>query len=284
VYEGVGLSENTKDVGRRIRMRREGFGWSQGDLAARLGRTQTTVSYWETGKHTPGVDDFITLARVLDVGIADLFPPVASQRPLPAVLRAIAQQIDGQRLLEDLMRFLMEAEAVPRPSTRLQARVMTPRDTAESLLVAAGVYAAPVAVETLAHGCGVKVLPWDFAEPVDGLIMEPSGGPVIGVNRRQALVRQRFTLAHELGHYVLRHADTVYLDFGGDLSPTASGVPLSYSWRHERDATEFAANLLMPAALLAVAVARTTDVAELSRQFQVSAAAMGFRLDNLRLS
>jgi Zn-dependent peptidase ImmA (M78 family) len=129
----------------------------------------------------------------------------------------------------------------------------------------------------------VRVLSWDFAEHVDGLIMELSDGPVIGVNRRQALVRQRFTLAHELGHYLLRHMDVVYVDFGGDLSSAASGVPLAYNWRHERDATEFAANILMPAALVAAAVAGTTHVAELARQFQVSPAAMGFRLDNLRL-
>jgi transcriptional regulator with XRE-family HTH domain len=277
------LSENAAEVGRRIRMLRERLAWAQGDLAARLGRTQTAVSYWETGKHPPGVDDLINLARVLDVGVADLFPPVRSQRRLQVLLRTIARQIDSQRWCEDLMRFVAEAEAIPHPPLRLKAWVTASRDTAESLLVTAGVSAPPVAVETLAHGCGVRVLSWDFAEHVDGLIMELSDGPVIGVNRRQALVRQRFTLAHELGHYLLRHMDVVYVDFGGDLSSAASGVPLAYNWRHERDATEFAANILMPAALVAAAVAGTTHVAELARQFQVSPAAMGFRLDNLRL-
>jgi Zn-dependent peptidase ImmA (M78 family) len=107
---------------------------------------------------------------------------------------------------------------------------------------------------------------------------------VIWVNRDQARTRQRFTLAHELGHHLLRHADTFHLDLGGDLAPNATGGHPNYDWRAERAANEFAASLLMPASMVRRAAATATDVAALASQFKVSPAAMGFRLTALNIS
>ena len=131
--------------------------------------------------------------------------------------------------------------------------------------------------------CGVRVLAWDFQD-IDGLVLEIDAGAVIWVNGEHAQTRQRFTLAHELGHHLLRHADTFRLDLGGDLAPNATGGHPNYDWRAERSANEFAASLLMPASMVRRAAATVTDVVALASQFKVSPAAMGFRLTTLNIN
>lgn len=107
---------------------------------------------------------------------------------------------------------------------------------------------------------------------------------MIWVNETQALTRQRFTLAHELGHHLLRHADGFHLDLGGDLAPNVTGGHPGYDWRAERSANEFAASLLMPASMVRKAATSTIDVATLASWFDVSPAAMGFRLKAFRVA
>lgn len=275
------MSESTAQVGRRIRELREARGWTQGELAGLLDRTQTALSYWEAGKRAPGLDDILELARVFDVETSELLP--RPSRPLRAVLRAVVEDVDAGRLAADLDRFADKAEQLP----TFQAKYRIPasgsaRDTAEALLAAAGIGKPPVHVETLAEECGVRVLPWKF-QNVDGLVIRLDGGAVIGVNAAHHGNRKRFTIAHELGHHLLGHDDSFHVDFAGELSPAASGEHPGYNWRHERAANDFAANLLMPAALVRQEAARTSDVDKLAQTFLVSAAAMGFRLKNLRV-
>jgi Zn-dependent peptidase ImmA (M78 family) len=54
-------------------------------------------------------------------------------------------------------------------------------------------------------------------------------------------------------------------------------------WRAERAANDFAASLLMPASMVKREFTRTSDVRTLASRFNVSPAAMSFRLSNLRL-
>lgn len=54
-------------IGARIRAARERRGWSQAELATRVYRTQTAVSYWESGSRLMGVDDLIRVAAALEL-------------------------------------------------------------------------------------------------------------------------------------------------------------------------------------------------------------------------
>lgn len=54
-------------LGQRIRELRKGFGWSQLDLAIRLGITKQTVSNWENDNIQPSIEMLIRLARVFNV-------------------------------------------------------------------------------------------------------------------------------------------------------------------------------------------------------------------------
>jgi Zn-dependent peptidase ImmA (M78 family) len=156
------------------------------------------------------------------------------------------------------------------------------RDAADQLLAAANVTTPPVDVYDLAHRCGVRVLEFDFHDMVDGLVVQLDDGPAIGLDKnRDYEGRRRFTLAHELGHYVLRHAATFLVDFH-DAGSSAGQSP-NYNWRNERAANAFAANLLMPADLLRADYRTTPDVELLARRYEVSKPAMGFRLTSLGL-
>lgn len=111
------------------------------------------------------------------------------------------------------------------------------------------------------------------------------------VNEEHHRHRQRFTIAHEIGHHRLHDADA-YLDGTATLrlrdATSATGTD-----REEREANAFAAALLMPADwvhdhFMDIVTARRlvdedTIVARLAHQFDVSEQAMRFRLVNLGL-
>jgi Zn-dependent peptidase ImmA (M78 family) len=132
----------------------------------------------------------------------------------------------------------------------------------------------PVPVEDIcrAEGLGVCARPFDY---VAGLFVNDDVFPVIVTNSRQPSTRQRFTVAHELGHYYLRHARGSFAEPGG-------------ASRQEREAERFAAYLLMPAAWVrrywttyrANAENRVSIIAAL---FDVSRAALRIRLKELGL-
>lgn len=277
------MSENLAWVGNRIRSIRAAKGWSQGDLATRMGRTQTAVSYWEAGRRALGVDDLVEVANALGVPTSELLPDRPPGRPVPALLRAVAEDVDAHHLADQLEKFVLTAQELTPPEVRWIVTPTSPRNTAETLLSVASITKTPVPVKKLAEECGVLVLFAEF-DNVDGLIVKLDFGAVIGVYSRQVPTRQRFTIAHELGHYLLRHSETYHLDFGGDLSPGATGEHPEYNWRDERAANDFAANLLMPASFVRSAFNEDKDVGRLAKKFDVSVAAMGFRLKSLGLA
>jgi len=92
---------------------------------------------------------------------------------------------------------------------------------------------------------------------------------VIWLNDTEARRRKRFTLAHELGHLMLHGADGEGLYRDASFSGTAE----------ERAANEFAAELIMPAAMLRRGAALVGfDMNRLARLFDVSEEALQVRL------
>jgi hypothetical protein len=231
------------------------------------------------------VDDLIDLAQVLGVPTAELLPDGPSPRrsATPALLRAVAEHVDARELADELERFTVKAQELEQPPVLWDVTPSSPRDTAEALLDAAGIGQPPIDIKQLVLGCGVQILPWTASEDIDGLIVELETGTVIWVNPEQLATRQRFTLAHELGHHLLRHIDRFHVEFGGELSPNVTGEHPRYDWRAERAANDFAANLLMPASMVRAEFAKTENLGMLAQRFKVSKAAMGFRLKTLRL-
>ena len=55
-----------------MRELREKAGLTQGELAERLGVTQSTITYWETGKCYPRPDKLLKLEELLGVPAGDI--------------------------------------------------------------------------------------------------------------------------------------------------------------------------------------------------------------------
>lgn len=105
---------------------------------------------------------------------------------------------------------------------------------------------APVRLPDLARTLGVAVKAATLAPGISGEIRpSPDGvGFVIRVNRHDPPKRQRFTVAHELAHFLL-HRDEVGNGIQDDVLYRSS-----LSDRREQQANRLAADILMPASLL----------------------------------
>ena len=71
------------------------------------------------------------------------------------------------------------------------------------ILDRSGIRNPPVSVERVAKSLGAQVRFSPLDEELSGMIYIRDGTPIIGVNARHAPNRQRFTIAHEIGHLVL---------------------------------------------------------------------------------
>lgn len=138
----------------------------------------------------------------------------------------------------------------------------------------------PVKLGAIAKSLGVKVLRSTLPRGTSGQIGQENGDFVIRVNRHEAKHRQRFTLAHELAHYLL-HRDEIVAEGGWSENVLLrSGQPASV----EYEANRLASDLVIPSAQLADAVTEysgpiTAEVIEdLARRFGVSTAAMEIKL------
>ena len=138
----------------------------------------------------------------------------------------------------------------------------------------------PVRLGTLAKELGVDVKLSALGRGVSGLIENRDGKYTIKINRHETRERQRFTLAHELAHFLL-HRDVI--DADGEIRDNVlyrSGKPE----RIEFEANRLAADLTMPidqvqSDLSSIGVAVSDDVIErLAQEWQVSKAAMEIRL------
>jgi Zn-dependent peptidase ImmA (M78 family) len=143
---------------------------------------------------------------------------------------------------------------------------------------------APVRVERIAKDLGLELRSGELGD-VSGVLVRQGSSAIIGTNSTQSPQRQRFTIAHELGHFLLHegitnHVDRSYrVNYRSVESSQATNV-------EEIEANYFAASILMPKQMLdalsaELALDNDDRVADLARLFQVSRLAMSLRLANL---
>jgi len=261
-------------VGQRIRAARELRGLTQADLAALLGRTPTSISYWESGQRSPGLEEIVELAGVLSVDPAALLPsqpPKVLARAQAAEL-AIGQLVGVADALVERFEALEPLPLVP-PIT-----ATNPVEVADIARRTAAQDRPPVQPEQVMAAHHVRYTVEPLPEALSGLVIFVRDTPIVAVRAKDPRRRQRFSAAHELGHILLAHHDTFHVDL-----TRADGVPPDYNWRHERAANDFAAALLMPAALLQEDITRMAQptVPALAERYKVSEQAMSIRLSKL---
>lgn len=156
------------------------------------------------------------------------------------------------------------------------------------------------------------IVPFPFAEAVEQIqdlkltYIETTNAEISGaiylegetyrivINSAKPLTRQYFTIAHEIGHYIL-HKDKMignvvpgFVDFGsldsaaGLLRPDSMPTELKLRTL-EQEANTFAAELVMPEDKVREFYRLNGDIKETADAFKVSAAAMAVRLEKLRL-
>jgi hypothetical protein len=141
---------------------------------------------------------------------------------------------------------------------------------------------APVRLPDVAKALGVPVKAATLGPGISGEI-RPDGaeGFIIRINRHDPKKRQRFSVAHELAHFLL-HADQI-----GDGITDDVLYRSSLSDRREAQANRLAADILMPDALVREVVegAHEKGVGDLvlymADEFGVSEAAMRIKLEQL---
>ena len=139
---------------------------------------------------------------------------------------------------------------------------------------------APVDVEALVKKLGLVLKEAYLEDNISGMIEAEDDQYTITINETHGEKRKRFTIAHELGHYML-HEDLIGsgLDDNAVYRSTNEGRYSNYKVgpQEEREANRFAAELLMPYRLVSNSIKEKQSVADMATRFNVSEAAMTIR-------
>ncbi len=275
-------------IGQRLKLARSAAGLSLRGLEERIGNrvTAQAIGKYERNESMPGSGVLIALADALDVSVDYL---IGDQEMILEAVDFRKKTITSKReecqveakVLHFLERYLMVEELLNLPSVEWHSPREAPypvmRDVSEADRAARslrdhwglGNDPIPNLVELLEEQ-GIKVLAVDLTN-IDGLtarVRRPEKGavPVIVVNRKEWGERQRFTLAHELGHMVM--------DVAAKLD-------------EEKAAHRFAGAFLMPADALWAKIGkhRTAigwgELFELKQLFGASVQAITYRCKDL---
>ena len=166
------------------------------------------------------------------------------------------------------------------------------RKRATKILENYQVNAFPVDIEKIAKNEGIRIIKGELPENISGAIdMSDPVSPCILVNSIDGFERQRFSIAHELGHYFLHKPTGLHVDkdFSSIFLRNENSSMALYPI--EIEANKFAAHILMPEALLETAIKEILGklnqisiselIESLKTKFQVSNSAMTYRLKNL---
>jgi Zn-dependent peptidase ImmA (M78 family) len=167
---------------------------------------------------------------------------------------------------------------------------LDPMQCARELLKRLNVQNVPVLVDKIAKAVGAQVVFSPLDEELSGMVVVNENRTLIGVNSLHHPNRQRFTIAHEIGHLELHRkfiTDRIHVD---RKFPVLMRDPNSATGtdRLEIEANRFAAELLMPEwAVRRVLENESIDidddrtVADMAKKFRVSRQALQYRLINV---
>ena len=161
-------------------------------------------------------------------------------------------------------------------------------ELAKDLLVKNKLFKPKFDIKKLVKKLNLELLYKELGEDVSGLFVMSDDGGIISVNKNESnsKTRQRFTIAHEIGHFLLHSKlKPIFIDKSPKVmfrnSESSSG-----ELYQEREANAFAAALLMPKDLIKDELEKMeadfkNPTKQLSKVFSVSEQAMSFRLANL---
>lgn len=215
--------ERLVQFGERLLRARKAAGLSMNALGGQVGLSANAIKKYEHGVNMPSSANLLKLAKALGVRTEYFFRPVnitlqgIEYRKRSATSQALLNQVTGdvmdqaERWAELLALYPDSVKPVPDfqlPSS-LPEQVSTEADI-EALAMdmrdawALGQNPIPDMIDTL-ESRGIQVITTDVQanQKVDGLAGKIGDTPIIVISSHFPGDRQRFTLAHELGHLVL---------------------------------------------------------------------------------
>ena len=206
-------------IGSRIERARNAAGLSQRALAEQVSLSAMAISKYERDEITPGSDVLLRLAKALGVRVEYFFrDEEVHHEHVEYRKRGDLKAPEKRKILaeveDQLERWLALEEFLPGEWSQtfdlpaeLPQHIQSLADVEELALALRdawklGYNPIPDLIDTLEeHGIRVITVPGDEDELFDGLSATCCAGmPVVVVGNRWPGDRQRFTLAHELGH------------------------------------------------------------------------------------
>lgn len=108
----------------RVHQLRKERGWSQAELASRIGADAGQISRYEHGRITPSADAVVRLAEVFDVSTDYLLVETAPRRPLHAPEDALGDKLADLVSLDDNERALVLG-VIDAVTTKAKLRAIT---------------------------------------------------------------------------------------------------------------------------------------------------------------
>lgn len=130
----------------------------------------------------------------------------------------------------------------------------------------------PVRITAITEEYGIDVYNSSMSRNISGAIIKEGDKYVIYVNDKHPKNRQRFTIAHEIAHYIL-HKEKI----GDNLTDNAM-YRSKLSNVFERQANILASEILMPVNFVMQFIEENKSVSEMASLFKVSEGAMRIRL------
>ena len=163
----------------------------------------------------------------------------------------------------------------------------------QDILEKNSIHSASVDLNQIAKTEGISIHKRPMNDSVSAALdLRDAYNPLILVNSSHSQLRQRFSIGHELGHYFLDHnRGSVHVDSKILFRRKDSDKD---DRKKEREANQFAAELLMPSSWLMKELIdeqgnehsfweKEDFISELSHKYQVSVSAMAIRLEELNL-
>lgn len=153
----------------------------------------------------------------------------------------------------------------------------------KKIFIECNVTALPIKLEAILKHYNIALRKDILEDSLSGFLYKNGDQHIITINSIHPDARQRFTIAHELGHYFLGHHGNLFIDKGHlyrDARSSAGTIEM------EKEANKFAAELLMPEELLIglINIQRLEDISdieEIAEELKVSTQALTYRLSNL---
>jgi len=256
---------------------RESRGLSQSELANQLNISQGKLSKAEKGAQTLDFEMLSNLSKITNYPIS-FFHQASPDSPVShhyyrrkiSVPKKTINQIEANiKIFRKNIDELMDAIELPEYSLpSINSDDKRPEEIAELIRYKLKVTQGPMPnLVNLLENHGIVIVKTDmFTNKIDGLsTISDRGVKIVFLNKRMSTDRQRFSLAHELGHLIM-HFD----------------IP-SYPENIEEEANRFASELLMPKKEINNDLRFLTfsKLGDLKRHWKVSMRALVYRAKTL---